>query len=369
MLDARRIEEFIRLKSIYGNSNLIPKDASNTKVLNLKNISGGLTNELYSFSLTFSRQGLQQHLDLILKTYPETVALWFKTYRPNEEVRKYIREFQVMSSLYSVGFPVPHVYLCECDPFFIGYPFTIMDKENVVQESTNNLHLFAETLARLHNLKAEELGIKSFAFPHDDSAFAREWPIRFKHAITETKHYRSLKKTFEYAISWLESNADQNKCPVYCLIHGEYHPGHTIITNDNTMKVIDWEGAAIGDPACDVGYAYHMVKLMCNAKNPNSGERAADQFIPEYQKNFQGNIQSRLKFYQVVGIVGVTIAVSSVISNPLEANRRFGRKAFARALAFPYLRSNAVGKKWLNADFVVSYLQYCHDFLKTTLRE
>jgi hypothetical protein len=139
------------------------------------------------------------------------------------------------------------------------------------------------------------------------------------------------------------------------------------MTSDERLEVIDWEGVALGDPAFDVGYAYHMVKLMNNVKNPNSGERAAEHFVSEYTKNFQGDIHRRLEFYKVVGILGVTIEVSSWISNPLEAYRRFGHKALARALAFPFLRSNFLVKKWLNSDFLVSYLQYCQDFIETTL--
>ena len=124
----------------------------------------------------------------------------------------------------------------------------------------------------------------------------------------------------------------------------------------------------IGDPAFDVGYAYHVVKLMYNEKNPNSGENAAERFVSEYTKNFQGDVHRRLEFYKVVGILGVAIEVSSWISNPIEAYRRFGQQALARALAFPFLRSHFLAEKWLNADFLVHYLQYCQDFIETTLK-
>jgi thiamine kinase-like enzyme len=368
MIESRKIEDYLSLKSHYDNSSLLLEGANKVRVLNLKKVSGGVTNNLYSFLLKFSKQGIEHQLDLILKTYPEPTSLWFKTYRPNEDVRKYVREFEAMSSLERHDFPVPHVYLCECDPFFIGYPFVIMQQEKIMQESDNNLDRFAKTLARLHNLKVDELGIKSLTFPKDDSAFAKEWPFRFKHVIGETRHYRSLKKDFEYAIRWLEENSVNNKCPKYCLIHGEYHPGHTIVTSDNTLKVIDWEGVAIGDPAFDVGYAYHMVKLMYNRKKSDSGEETAEQFISEYAKIFDGDIESRLAYYKVVGILGVTIAVSLLISNPLDAYKRFGRKALARSLAFPFLRFHLVNRKWMNADFLVSYLQYFQEFVEKTLK-
>ncbi len=205
-------------------------------------------------------------------------------------------------------------------------------------------------------------------FPRDDIAFADEWLSRLKQFLKQTKHYRGLKKDFDYAIRWLESNLEDTACPQYCLIHGEYHPGHTLMTNDNTLKVIDWEGVDIGDPAFDVGYAYHVVKQMYDEKNPGSGDRAAEQFVSEYTKNFRGDIQRRLEFYKVVGILGVTIEVSSWIRSPLNAYKLFGHKALARALAYPFLPLHIVDKKWMNADFLVSYLQYFQEFVATTLK-
>jgi thiamine kinase-like enzyme len=369
MMDSRKIEDYLSLKSHYDNSSLRLEGADKVRVLDLKKVSGGVTNNLYSFSLKFSKQGIEHQLELILKIYPETTSLWFKTYRPNEDVRKYVREFEAMSSLERFNFPIPHVYLCECDPFFLGYPFVIMQQEKIMQESDSNLDRFAATLARLHNLKVDELCIKPLTFPKDDSAFAKEWPFRFKHVISETRHYRSLKKDFEYAIHWLEANSVNNKCSKYCLIHGEYHPGHTIITSDNILKVIDWEGVAIGDPAFDVGYAYHMVKLMCNSKNSDSGENAAQRFISEYTKKFDGEVESRLEYYKVVGILGATIAVSSLMSNPLEVYRRFGVGPLARSLTYPVFRLNSLTREWLEKDFVISYLRYCQDFIKNNLKQ
>ena len=369
MQDSKKLEDYLRLTSHYGYFSILPKGASNVRVSNIKKMSGGMTNKTCSFVLTFTERGFERRFDLVMKAYSEYVGLWSKIHHADEDVRPYVREFQVLRSLGGVGFPVPTVYLCECDSFFFGYPFLIMSNEKVMQESVITLDSFAATLARLHNLKVKELDIKSLRFPNDEGAFARERQICLKHYLNETRHYRDLKKDFNYAINWLESNAVDNNCPQYCLIHGEYHPGHALLTNDNILKIIDWESVQIGDPAFDVGYAYHMIKLMYNDKNSNSGEGVAERFVSEYSRNFQGDVLRRLDFYKVVGLLGVAVVVSSWISNPLEAYRGFGYKSLARALAFPFLRSQFLGKKWLNSDFLVSYLQYCQDFIKTTLRQ
>jgi len=367
MLDSRSLQDYLRLKSRYKDSRLIPRGANNVKVSNIKELSGNVTNDVYSFSLTFTNGGLEHRFDLILKAYTMNLGLWFKIYRPDEDVRPYVREFQALKCLERANFPVPPAYICECDPFFLGYPFVVMRKEKVTDESINRVGCFAETLARLHNLKVDRLEIESLRFPKNDSAFAWEWTICLKHFLDETRHYRSLKRDFNRALRWLESNVENNRCPQYCLLHGEYHPGHALITNENGLEVIDWEGIQIGDPAFDVGYAYHMVKLMVNRKNPNSGEKAAEQFVSEYTRNFQGDIDGRLEFYKVIGILGLSIEISSWVSSPLVAYGLFGHETLARALAFPFLRSRFLIKKWLNEDFFISCLQYCQDFIETTL--
>ena len=368
MLDSKKLEEYLRAKSHYGDSSIVPKDATNVKVSNIRTLSGGMTNKTCSFSLTFSKKGFEQRFDLVMKAYSEKVGLWSKIHHADEDIRPYVREFEVLRSLESVGFPVPHAYLCEYDSSFFGYPFLIMQKEKIIKQSVFPMDRFATTLATLHNLEVKELEIKSLSFPSDSGSFARERQICLKQYLNETRHYRALKKHFNYAINWLDSNVSNNNCPQYCLIHGEYHPGHGLLTKDNVLKVIDWESVQIGDPAFDVGYAYHILKLMYDHKNLNSGEGVAERFVSEYSKNFKGDIHSRLEFYKLVGLLGVAVVVSSWISNPLKAYKSFGTKSFARALAFPFIHSQFFAKSWLNSDFLVSYLQYSQDYIKTALR-
>lgn len=369
MLNQKKLENYLRLLAHYGNSSLLSKDASDIQVLNIKKLSGGMANNVYSFFLKFKEEESEQGLNLVLKGYNENVRLWFKIYHPDEEVRPYVREYDTLKALALVGFPVPQVYLCESDSFFLGYPFLIIQQEAIVQKSTNKLNSFATTLANLHNLNVNNLGIKSLRLPKDDSEFAKERLFCLKQFLRETRHYKFLKKDFDFAISWLESNAVYNNCSKYCLIHGEYHPGHTLLTNINRLSVIDWESVTIGDPAFDVGYAYHMVKLMDNDKESKIGEKIAETFVSEYAKKFQGDLDQRLEFYKIVALLGVAIAVSSWITDPLAVCRRFGNEALARALAFPFLRSNFIANRWLNKDFLLSYLQYSRDYIKTTLRK
>jgi aminoglycoside phosphotransferase (APT) family kinase protein len=373
-----RLEVYFSATSRNGNSNLIPKNAHTIRVSNVIKIGGVMSQNVYSMLLTYRDGVTTRRLNIVLKTYhPQNIDPILKAYIHNEDLRRYLREFQTLRSLKRVGFPVPEVYLCECDSSFIGNPFIIMQKEDFVQKSTNELDSFAATLAHLHNLRVSELGIDALKSPEDGYAFARRWPIHFKHYLNlETKHDKRIKKKFDLAIRWLNSNAPKNYCPQYCLIHGDYHPANVYSTKDYRMMVLDWESVEIGDPAFDVGYAYHFIKFFSDPKNPNSAERVAERFISEYSRNFQGDISRRLEFYKMVAILGVSIYYSSGLSSFIKAYRYHQRKVLQTIpflgglfifLGFPFIRWPYVARQ-LGALDDVYWLRYFENFLESTVK-
>jgi hypothetical protein len=142
------------------------------------------------------------------------------------------------------------------------------------------------------------------------------------------------------------------------------------------MIVLDWDSIEIGDPAYDVGYAYHFVKFFSDPKNPNSAERTAERFVSEYMRNFHGDICRRLEFYKVVGILGTSIYYSSGLSNPIYAYKHHRRQVVPTfpflswpfiLLGFPFLRWPVVGR-WLGTEGDTYWLQYFGDFIETTLK-
>jgi aminoglycoside phosphotransferase (APT) family kinase protein len=301
-----------------------------------------------------------------------------KTYVCDEDLRKCAREFQVLKSLGRIGFPVPDVYLCEYESRFLDYPFVIMENEKPVRKNIDEIvDPFAKVLARIHNLKVENLGLTVLRTPKDGCAFARRWPIHFKNYLNlETKHEKKLNKDFDLAIQWLRTNAVNNYCPKYCLLHGDYHPDNVCMTADSRMVVLDWDSIEIGDPAFDVGYAYHFVKFFSDPKNPNSAEKTAERFVAEYMRNFKGDINPRLDFYKIVGLLGTSIYYSSGLSNPIYAYKNHRRKvlptlpllgSFFILLGFPFVRRPFVARQ-LAAEGDLLWLRYFESFLEETLK-
>jgi aminoglycoside phosphotransferase (APT) family kinase protein len=356
----------------------MPKGADKIRVSNFLKIGGGFWSDVYSVTLTYKDGRTAQNRNFVLKTYLENIDPVLETYIHSEDLRKCAREFQALKRLGGIGFPVPEVYNFECDRRFLGYPFVIMQKEEVVQKSINELvDSFAKTLANLHNLNVAELGINVVRPPEDTYGFARRWPVHFKNYLNlETKHDKRLKEDFNRALSWLNSNVSKNSCPKYSLLHGDYHPGNVCVTKDSRLIVLDWDSIEIGDPAYDVGYAYHFLKFFSNPKNPNSAEKTAERFISEYTRIFEGDISGRLEFYKMVGILGTSIYYSSGLSNPIYAYKYHRRKILQTfpflgglfiLFGFPFLRLPIIARQ-LGTDGDLYWLNYFEDYLETTLK-
>ncbi len=310
-LSSKKLELYIRSINHKHDFQLSLGDTNSIRVSNITRLGGGLTNNIYSFLVTYIEEKERKQLQLAIKTYDENVYPVFESYIHDQELRLSVREWEALRNLERIGFVAPKVFLCENDSRFLGYPFIIVAKFER-SKKTNSFHLdhFASNLARLHNLDLERLDFKSLKPPKDGYSFARRWPLHFKHALNiETKHSKSLKRDFKIAIRWLETNISDNYCPNYSLIHGDAHPANAFFTNDSKFTFIDWTSVDFGDPAFDVGNAYNLIKFYANQKDPEFAEKDAERFLSEYLKKSKGDIRLRLKFYQVVGMLGYSILI------------------------------------------------------------
>ena len=373
--DSRKLEAYLRVVLNNKQSQLIPADTNKIKISNIIKMGGGFVNQVHSFLLKYTERGEEKQLPLIIKTYRDNVdpvRQAHARYIHNQDLRMCVREWQALRSLERVGFAVPKAYLNELDSRILGYPFLIMAKTvSIKKNSSDYLDRYAASLADLHNIAIGKLELENLKPPKDDHAFARRWPIHFKHVLNiETKHSAQHKRDFDFTIRWLESNVSNNFCPKYSLIHGDSHPGNALLTKDSKITLIDWDSVDIGDPAFDVANAYHTIKFFNNPKDPDSAEQIAERFISEYLKKFKGDIRSRLKFYQVVTMLGYSIAYSSGLSSPMMAYKYHQRKVLNSVpflkmpfilLVFPFLRWSFVARQ-IQAEGDLDWLKYFENF-------
>jgi aminoglycoside phosphotransferase (APT) family kinase protein len=353
-----KLSEYLSGIPFNGKLGFLSNGATFVKISEIHRL-GGVSNDVYSFLLTYRDKEREQHSNLVLKTYGKAIDPVLRTYFSDENFERCVKEFQVLQSLERVGFPAPKACLCERNSSVLGYPFIIMQKVEPTQNSSVRIDYFANTLARLHSLDIPTLGISVLKVSEDGYEFANRCLLYLKRLLSLSPgHGKGLKKDFEFAIRWLESNVSRNRCPKYCLLHGDYRANlNTFLTKDSGIVVIDWEDAEIGDPAYDVGIAYIRAQV-------DFGKKTADRFVQEYMRYFDAAFAERLFFYKLMGILRLAIFHDSVLSNPLRAYEIRGINAF---LSFPFLRLPFIAKR-TGADLDAIWVECFKEFVGENLR-
>ncbi|MBT9176840.1 MAG: hypothetical protein DDT20_01162 [Firmicutes bacterium] len=210
-------------------------------VLNMLNLNDGWECEVYSFELRFMDKGLRQSRPMILRMYTgqEVPLLGSKA----------MREFNTLRQLSCAGFPVPQVYLLECDQVHLGSPFIIMEK--IEGERLDHLcaagspaereKLFGEMcelFVSLHNLHWRCFEEQELEAPQ---AVQREIERHRELAI-----YAQAEYTLP-ALAWLEERASTVAEGALALAYWDYHSSNIIIDSDGNAYVFDWAGAYVTD--------------------------------------------------------------------------------------------------------------------------
>jgi aminoglycoside phosphotransferase (APT) family kinase protein len=178
------------------------------------------------------------------------------------------REYRVIRALAGTGVPVPPArLLCE-DSEIIGTPFYVMDYVEgrvftdptlpalTARERGAVYAAMAETLARLHAVDWEAVGLADYGRPENYVA---------RQIARWTKQYEASKTgaipEMERLIAWLPSHIPAKEETT--LAHGDYRLGNLIFhpTEPRVVAVLDWELSTLGHPLADLGYScmlYHL---------------------------------------------------------------------------------------------------------------
>ena len=350
----------------------LPNGVDCITISNVRRLGG--SNEVYSFLLTYRGKGYQQSANLILKIYLKSIEPVLKNYATSRDFsslrysypqlycgkpQRCTKEFQVLRGLEHAGFLAPKTLLYELDSTVFGSPFIIMEKEELIQKSTDYMDIACKNLANLHNLDVNALGVTCLKNSEDSLIFARRCILFFKFLLKlSIRHEKQLSRDFDYAIRWLESNINNVRPPNYCLIHGDYHIyANAILTKGSKILVMDWEDAEIGDPAFDVGYAFVRMWV-------DFDQRTAERFAEEYIRNSSRDIVERLHFYKLVVFLEEAILHSMVLSNPLTTYDIHGITAF---LTFPFLRLPFNAKR-TRAETDIIWVECFKDFVENQIK-
>lgn len=203
------------------------------------------------------------------------------------------REFRLISALQHTDVPVPTpIALCE-DDAVIGSMFYLMSFEDgeifwdpaLPEITTANRPQYyrslVETLAHLHRLDFNKLGLTDFGRP--GSYFERQlarWTKQYHASATADL------PAMNALIQWLTANlpADDGACSI---IHGDYRLDNVIFCRGKAdiLAVLDWELATLGHPMADLAYYCMALRLPRTSEIKGlAGEDLAALNIPDEQE-------------------------------------------------------------------------------------
>jgi len=271
------------------------------------------------------------------------------------------REYRVMKALQDTDVPVPKMMHLSEEDSPIGRMFYVMEfidgrilwdpalselpaednaQRGAIYDSMN------KTLAALHNVNVESVGLEDFGKP--GNYFARQlsrWSSQY-HA-SEVDHI----DTMHALIKWLEDHMPEDD-GVVSLVHGDYRLDNMIFGkhHTNVLGVLDWELSTLGHPLADLAYQCMQWRL------PNAGsfrglagvDRAAlglpteEEYVAKYcERRDIGNIDN-WTFYVAFSFFRLGAILQGVYKRSLDGNASNPEKAKLYGAAVPVLSQMAM---------------------------
>jgi aminoglycoside phosphotransferase (APT) family kinase protein len=172
------------------------------------------------------------------------------------------REFRVLRALEGTPVPVPRALALEEDAGVLGTPFYVMERlegriftdtalPGLTPEDRRALYLSVfETLATLHRVRPEAVGLADFGRP--GNYFARQ-------IARWTKQYRESPgpriPALDRLADWLPARMPPEDGQV-AIAHGDFRIGNLMVhpSEPRVIAVLDWELATLGHPLADLGF-------------------------------------------------------------------------------------------------------------------
>ena len=215
-------------------------------IYTLTRVSGGQSNPTYFLSWNAHR--------LVLRKKPNGTVL--------KGAHAVEREFRVLKALGSSDVPVPKTLCLNEDTTIVGTPFYLMEQvegrvfddpslPNVAPTERHAIWLSAaETLAKLHAIAPEDLGLSDFGRP--GNYFERQFGLWSKqYAASPSRPIAPI----EALQDWLAQHMPPDEGRV-AICHGDFRMGNLLFHphEPRVVAVLDWELSTLGNPMADLGF-------------------------------------------------------------------------------------------------------------------
>ena len=229
-------------------------------------------------------------------------------------------EATVIRGLDGTGVPVPALLGHCADPSVAGRPFTVLeyvpgevpDYRTIMarpdwQDEAGRARMaddFVRVLSELQRVDWTRPGLAS-TLPAPASERER------LHALIDDMLASGARRmqgwvphpVFGHAARWCKEHAPDGPAEDMVIVHGDYKVGNFIWRDGRIVAMLDWEGAMIGDPLQDLGYACHPAM---REPRPELMAMLAplDAFVDRYERFTGREVDpARLHYYVIYALL------------------------------------------------------------------
>lgn len=272
-------------------------ELENLKILELRDLGQGWETDLYHLKLEATQNGELATREFVLRLY--------KGSDPLEKAKK---EFSMMTGMARYDIATPRVDALVTDISVLEHPFIVMEH---VQGGTLEARMKMETaspwlspmmevLEQIHAAPWIEL------IPEPDSVIPRaNEPLAYVRGLLDEMEQVIEQyglDDFEPMVGWLREREAMGSATEPVLIHNDYHP-QNVLLRDNSLVVIDWSFAEVGDFRMDLAWTVLLFGVMAGGDY-----RAA---LLEAYERAAGSQVENLEFFEALkfGMRMVTIGM------------------------------------------------------------
>ena len=216
----------------------------------------------------------------------------------NEAKRKLLKEVSLFRLLRRRGIGTPEVLYADIEGRLFGRPFILkrwidaVNSEKLLDRDETRyrcLSTLADVLANMHSVPLEDVDEKLLSIPQSEYDYVKNQIFLLNYLS------KIARLDITLLLSWLKERAPPAER--YTLVHGDYSPENVLMDQHMRAYLIDLESVEVGDPVCDLGYAYHFLKMReCMNKRLKG---LANSFIALYERRFAVDADV-LDYYKVL---------------------------------------------------------------------
>ena len=183
--------------------------------------------------------------------------------------------------------PYPYIIIEEC----VGHVLSMNDPINVFEK-------VGVALSEIHSIKLDFWGKK---YPSDNSCSVAEYYDSFY--LSTLEHIKNYCPNLYFDVKHMYKMYFEKKLLINrkcVLLHHDIHFNNIIVSNDNTIKIIDWDSARGGMPELD----FIKIKYL-NFKNQSNNKLEA--LIKGYKKNMDIIIDNNYFLYELFWLAKMII--------------------------------------------------------------